>query len=740
MDRQIADKPLYRVIGQSVPRVDALDKVTGRAIYPGDLSRPGMLHMKVLFAGRPHARIKAIRTRQAEQVPGVVCVLTGQDVPVNNYGLAFNDQPVLCDQVVRCEGDQVALVIAETEAIAQQARALIEVDYEDLPCLADPRLAMLASAPRLHQDYPNNILDHIRIRKGSQPLRFETCDVVVEGEYYLPMQEHAYLQPEAGLAYMDGQVVVVETAGQWAHHDQRQIARSLDLPAEQVRVIYRAIGGAFGGREDISVQLILALAAWKTGRPVKLVWSRPESIRGHGKRHQMFISTRWGANKAGKILAAQVEVIADAGAYAFTSTMVLGHAALTCTGVYDIPNVEVNAYAIYTNNVPGAAFRGFGSPQGCFAAEMQINKIAAELDIDPVSIRELNLLRPGDQLSTGAALPNSIRLQPLLVECAEKAGWVRSEEGWIRKKQPVVNSFQKKGAGIAIAMKNVGFSFGYPEESTAVITLRGNTGIEEVEVRFAGAECGQGIETVIQQMAAEALGVPVDKVSLIGADTGLSPEAGSASASRLTMMGGNAIRGAAQAALQHWMDEERPAVGVYTYHAPETTNYDPQNGRSIPHVVFSPIAEAVEISVDTETGAIEVPRVVSVMDVGQAINPALLTGQVEGAVAQAVGYALYENFITEHGRIQTADLTTYLLPSVRDVPGRIESHIVENPDPVGPWGARGAGETPFIAISPAIAGALHEATGLFFNRLPLTPQTVLGEIQACRRTPPFQDC
>ena len=730
MDRPVADKPPFRVIGQSIPRVDAHDKVTGRAIFPGDLSSPEMLHMKVLFSGRPHAKILAIKTGRAEQIPGVVCVLTSKDVPVNSYGLALNDQPVLCDRVVRFEGDQVALVIAETEAIAAQARDLIEVEYEDLPCIIDPRLAMQPDAPRLHADFANNILDRIRIRKGSPSDCFETCDVLVESEYYLPMQEHAFLQPEAGLAYMVGDVVVVETAGQWAHHDQRQIARSLDLPEKQVRVIYCSIGGAFGGREDISVQIILALAAWKTGRPVKVVWSRPESIRGHGKRHQMYIYSRWGANRAGKVLAAQVEVIADAGAYAYTSTMVLGHTALTCTGVYDIPNVKVDACAIYTNNAPGAAFRGFGSPQGVFAAEMQMNKIASALGMDPVSIREINLLRPGGLLSTGAILPESIHLPHILMQCAAKAGWERSENGWERASQRVgANPTQKFGAGIAIAMKNIGFSFGYPEESAAVVLLRGSAEIEEVEVRFAGAECGQGIETVIRQMAAEALDVSTEKVFLIGADTGQSPEAGSASASRLTMMGGNAIRGAAREALKRWLGEERPAVGVYTYRAPATTNYDPETGRSTPHIVFSPIAEAVEVLVDTETGSISVPRVISVMDVGQVINPTMLTGQVEGAVAQALGYSILENFVTDQGRIQTSDLTTYLLPTVLDVPDRVESHIVEHPDPTGPWGARGAGETPFIAVAPALAGAVHAATGIFFDRLPLIPPVVLSGIQ-----------
>jgi CO/xanthine dehydrogenase Mo-binding subunit len=730
MDDRSALENTFRYIGHSVARVDALDKVTGKAHYPGDLYCPGMLYLKILFAGRPHARILNIDTRTAEAVPGVVCVLTGKDVPVNNYGLAFNDQPVLCDQVVRCEGDQVAVIVATTEEAAAWARDLVDVKYEDLPVISDARKAMEPGAPTLHANYPGNILDSIRIRRGDVCKGFEQADVIVEGSYFLPMQEHAYLQPEAGLAYMEGETVVIETAGQWAQHDQRQIAHSLNLPVESVRVIYKAIGGAFGGREDISVQLVLALAAWKTGQPVKIIWSREESIRGHGKRHQMFITSRWGARKDGRVVAAEVNVVSDAGAYAYTSTMVLGHAALTCTGVYSIPNVSVDAYAIYTNNVPGAAFRGFGSPQGLFAAEMQMDKLAAALQIDPVSMRARNLLHAGDLISTGAPLPESIHFDHLLETCARRAGWSHAGAGWMAPPQPEgLPTKRKRGVGIALGVKNIGFSFGYPEESSATIVLKGGAEIEEAKVYFSGAECGQGVETVIQQMAAEALGLPMAKIRWVGADTSLSPEAGSASASRLTLMGGNAVKGAAREALERWTNEERPATATYTYHAPLTTGFDAESGYSRPHVVFSPVAQAVEVEVDTETGELNVLRVVTALDVGQAINPGLLEGQVEGAVAQAIGYAILENFISQEGRIQTPNLTTYLLPTVLDVPTVVETLRVDHLDPVGPWGARGVGETPFIAFAPALASALYDATKVWFDRIPLTPPVVLAGLR-----------
>jgi len=427
--------------------------------------------------------------------------------------------------------------------------------------------------------------------------------------------------------------------------------------------------------------------------------------------------------------------------------MVLGHAALTATGVYDIPNVRVDAYAVYTNNVPGGAFRGFGSPQGIFAAELQMDKIAEATGLDPVSIRERNLLRPGALLSTGTPLPGDIDLLDLLARCAEFAGWARDPSGaWRRpaiSDQPsaivpigeppsAINNPQsaiKCGVGFAMGFKNIGFSFGYPEESTTTIELRGGVEIEEATVRFAGAECGQGVQTVIAQMAAEALGVPMDRIRLIGADTGESPEAGSASASRLTLMGGNAVRGAAREALARWQDEERPAIATTTYHAPETTTFDPNTGYGKPHVVFSPVAQAVVADVDVETGLVVVRQVVTAVDVGQAINPAQVAGQVHGAVAQAVGYATLENFVVQEGHILTPTLGTYLIPTALDVPDAVDSIIVEHPDPVGPWGARGMGETPFIAVAPAVASAVHDATGVWFDRLPLTPQAVLAGLR-----------
>jgi len=724
-----------KFIGQSWPRVDAVDKVTGAALFPGDLTMPGMLHMKVLFARRPHARIKRLDVHRALAAPGVVAVLTSKDVPVNEFGLVMFDAPVLAVDVVRWVGEKVALVVAETERQAADALDLIDVDYEDLPVVSDPREAMKPGAPQLHPDKENNVLVHYRIRKGDVDEAFRRADVIVEGAYHTPFQEHAYLQPEAGLAYIDEEGrVTVQVAGQWTHEDQQQIAHALNLPLEQVRVIYPAIGGAFGGREDMSVQIVLALAAWKLRRPVKIVWSREESIIGHHKRHQMFFKTRWGATKEGKLVAAEVQVIADAGAYAYTSTKVLGNTTLLCTGPYEIPNVKVDAYAVYTNNIPTGAFRGFGGPQGLFVAETQMNKLADRLGMDEVELRLKNILREGSLLSVGTPLPRGVSIPQVVEQAAEAAGW-RVRNGHWRRPRPLSSRQKNKryGIGYACGFKNVGFSFGFPEQCTATIELRGKTEIEEAIVYHAGADCGQGAHTVFAQMAAEALELPVEKIRLVVSDTARTGNSGSASASRLTLMAGNSILGAAELALKKWRDEERPAIGTYQFRPPKTTPYDPETGKSEPNFAYGYVAQAAEVEVDVETGHVRLLRVWCADDVGIAVNPQLVQGQIEGAVVQAQGYVILENFVQKDGRVLTPDLSTYLIPTVFDVPQEVHSLILEYSDPIGPFGARGVGEMPYLPLAPAVIAAVHDATGVWFDEFPLTPERVLQQLKQARR-------
>lgn len=730
-------------IGQSIPRIDAKGKVTGEALYPGDFNLDNQAYMKILFAGRPHAKIVSVDTVQALAVPGVLAVFTAEDVPVNEYGLIVNDQPVLCGlnstkahaDRVRFSGDQIALVVAETEEIAAAAIKLIKVEYQDLPLVTDPRVATQPDQPLLHPDHGSNVFISYRIRKGDVEAAFAKADVIIEGYYHTPVQEHTYLQPEAGISYVDeqGRVTVI-VGGQWTHEDQEQIAHALGLPLEQVRVIYPAIGGAFGGREDMSVQIVLALAAWRLhqrgiNRPIKIIWSREESIIGHHKRHPYTIHTRWGADKAGKLLAAEVDIESDAGAYAYTSSKVLGNATLMCTGPYEIPNVKVDSRTVYTNNIPNGAFRGFGGPQGAYAAETQMNKLAEALGMDPVEIRMRNLLDEGSLLSVGSPLPKGVTIKAVVAKCAEAAGWIKGEGGWARPQgfsQSVPGQPQlKRGWGFSCAFKNVGFSFGAPENCSAIVEIEGKGEIERVNLYHAGAEVGQGAHTVFIQMAADAVGVPVEKVHLIASDTLTTPNSGSVSASRMTFMAGNAIRGAAEQALNKWKNEERPARAEYKYLPPKTTPYDPETGKSEPNYAYGYVAEAVEVEVDIETGQTRLVNVLCADDVGKAVNPISVQGQIEGAVVQAAGYGILENFVQENGRVLTNTLSTYLIPTVLDIPEKVESIILEYPDPIGPWGARGMGEMPYLPLVPAISAGVRQATGKWFDQFPYTPERIL---------------
>ena len=533
---------------------------------------------------------------------------------------------------------------------------------------------------------------------------FAKADVIVEGEYRVPAQEHAYLQPEAGLAYLDENgLLTVKSAGQWTHADQKQIAHALDLPLEKVRVQYPNIGGAFGGREDLSVQIVLALAAWKLNRPVKIIWSRKESMIGHAKRHPMVIRAKWGATKDGKLVAAENTFIADGGAYMYTTNKVLGNSTITQTGPYAIPHVHADVYGVYTNNLPSAAFRGFGAPQAQFMAESQMNKLAEKLGMDPVEFRLKNALREGDTLDVQTAPPGPVTAVQVIEAAAKKAGWSDSGQGWQRPELKQNNEDTlRRGIGFAAGFKNIGFSFGYQENCWARVEIHGKTDIEQVTLYHAAAEVGQGNHTILAQMAAEVIGVPYEKVTMVTMDTLNMGNAGSASASRLTFMAGNSVKGAAEAALKKWQAEERPATAEYTYLAPPTEHMDEETGRSMPNFAYAYVAQAAEVEVDTETGQVRLVSVVSADDVGKAMNPALVEGQIEGGVVQAQGYVLQENFITRGGYVLTDQLSTYLIPTILDIPEKVESVVVEIPDERGPWGAKGVGELPYLA-----AGAGH---------------------------------
>ncbi len=715
----------YKTVGQSVIRQDTWDKVTGEAPYAADVSLPDMLHLQIVFAGIPHGRIIEIDTSKAEKYPGVVAVLTAADVPVNKRGLVTADQPVFCERKVRFAGDQVGAVVAETADQAATAARLIEIKYETLPIISDPFQALEPGQVLVQEEKANNICDQIQTEQGDVGAAFADADLILEHEYFTPMQEHAYLEPEAGLAYIDEEGrVTVRTSGQCTHDDLRQIAAALDLPEERVRVIYGAIGGAFGGREDISVQIALALATYRTRRPVKTVWSREESIHGHGKRHAITIRHKWGAKKDGTILAAEVEIISDAGAYNFTSGEVLTNFRYSAIGAYEIPNVRIKGVAVHTNNVPGCAFRGFGSPQATFAAEMHIGRLAQALNLDPVTIRARNGVKEGSILATKSEVPAGVSLPVLLQACARTIEAKQVNGRWQMPRLEAAEPHKRRGIGLAVAMKNSGFGWGFPEGSDARIVLHGGTEIEQAQVYTAAADVGQGSHSVLAQIAAEVLDISVDRVQMIVSDTARNGNSGPASASRLTIFAGNAVKKAAEEALQKWRDEDRPAEGGGWWTAPATTAPDPVTGAAFNSISYAYGAQAVVLDVDMETGEIDILSVTAVHDPGKAINPDQVIGQLEGGIVQAQGWALTEDFTTTEGHIQTDRLSTYLIPTAMDAIPEIHCILIDEPDAVGPYGVRGVGEIGFVPLAPAIAAAVHDATGIWFDRIPLKPERV----------------
>ncbi len=716
------------MIGNSIVRQDAIDKVTGEAQFAGDFIMPNMLHMKLRFAEVPHARIRAINISRALKHPGVVAIYTAQDVPVNRYGLIVADQPVLCDEVVRFVGDQIAAVVAETPRQAAQAADLIEVEYQNLPIIASPEQGLAAEAPILHTKYPGNVAHSIRLRRGDTTSEWEKAHLVFDNEYRTPMQEHAFLELEAGIAYSDDQGrVVVRAAGQNPHDDQHQISKALDIPLTQVRVIYGPVGGAFGGREDISVQIVLALAAWKLGCPIKIEWDRGESIRGHCKRHAATIRHRWAVSEDGHITAAEVEILIDAGAYMYTSNSVLECLHSTCIGPYDIPNVKLDGKAVFTNNLPGGAFRGYGAPQTAFAAELHITRMAELLEIDPVTMRSRNCLRDHSLLPTQSKLTGGSSLPELIDICALETGFRKSMDIWeapADRKQPN----RCRGFGLAVGMKATGYGYGYPEGSEAKIVLRGGTTIERAELYTGAVDLGQGAHSVLVQIAAHVIGIQHERIEIFPSDTALSGDAGAAAASRLTYFAGNAVKLAGEKALCAWRDENRPAIGEACWESPATTPPDPRTGACNDNVSYSFAAQGVIVEIDVETGFVYLDKVVAVQDVGRAIDPRKIDGQIEGAIVQALGWTLLEDFAVNNGLVFSDDLNTYLIPTALDVPAQVKCTQIENPDPLGPFGVRGVGEVPSVPLAPAIVAAVKDATGIWFDHIPIKPEELLQRI------------
>jgi CO/xanthine dehydrogenase Mo-binding subunit len=698
------------------PRADAVPKVTGEFVYASDLQAAGMLHGATVRSPHAHALIRSIDVSAALASPGVHAVLTHEDVPGRKtYGLEHPDQPVLAFERVRYHGEAVAIVAAEEPEQARRAAERVMVGYEPLEPVVDPLRA-------------TEVVREMVIRHGDPD---ETGDVAVSGVYELGMQDQAFLGPESGLAVPDGEGGVdIYVATQWLHVDRDQIAPCLDLDPEQVRVHLAGVGGAFGGREDLSIQVHAALLALRTSRPVRFVYNREESFVGHIHRHPARIEAEHRALRDGTLACVRMRIVIDGGAYASTSAAVIANATSFACGPYRVPNALVEGTAVYTNNPPCGAMRGFGSVQSCFAAEAQMDLLAAELGLDPVELRLANALAPGDVLPTGQRITGSLPVAEVIRRCAaiplpepeplpRAAIRLPGGSGNVTRGEGV-----RRGIGFAVGFKNLCYSEGFDDFATARVVLREDGG---AIVHCAAAEVGQGVSEVILEVARRELGT--DDVSLASHSTATVGSAGSSSASRMTWMAAGAVRDACLAALaerEHAGGGEVDVERVYR-HLP-TTPLDPQTGQITgerAHVAFACAAMRVVAEVDVELGLTRVVWIGTAQDVGRALSRQAVEGQIEGGTAQGLGLALMEEIQIEDGVIANASFTDYLLPTTLDMPP-VVTELVEEPEPDAPYGVKGVGEPPTVVSTAAIASALRDATGRPLTRVPVRPDDIVG--------------
>ena len=732
-------------VGKPRPNPNALAKIRGSARFTDDYHFPGMLYARTKRAHIPHGRINSIDVSAARELDGVHAVVTHEDVPGRNaHGVVSIDWPVLCDHKVRYAGDAVAIVAADSQDIATAALDLIEVDYEELPAVTNPIAALQPDAPQVHEERPDgNLLKHIKVGKGDVEKGFAAADVIVDQTYRTPTTEHLFLEPECSIGVpagynptrFGGVCDAMADRGETARHDKTtiyvgsqipygdrdQAAAALGKQPDNVRVVATLMGGGFGGKEDITGQIHAALLAEATGRPVKMLYSRQESLLVHPKRHATVIRMRTGATQDGKLTAVEATLYGDGGAYASLSEKVLTRATTHASGPYDVPNVRVDCFATYTNNVPAGAFRGFGVTQSCFAAESNMDILAGKLAMDPVEFRRRNALQVGSTTVTGQVMRESVGL----LECIDKVDndmrdgnfrWTW-DEGHMRL-----------AWGLAIGYKNTGLGGGAPDKATAEVEAWQDPEKGLVaEVRISSAEMGQGLPGVLSACAAEELGIPTENVSVLLGDTDFCPDGGPTTASRQTFVSGNATKHAARDVAKKLADAPGTrVVAQYEYWAPAT---QPLGTGGDMHVAFSFVAQAALCEIDMRTGEVQVRRIVAAHDVGRAINPLTLEGQIEGGIVMCIGYALTEHYIQENGKPWTNVMARYKTPNITHAPS-ITSHIVEHKLSTGPFGAKGMGELPSIVTAPAITNAIFNATGVRVRSLPVDQDTLLHAIRA----------
>ena len=753
----------HKTVGRSHLRPEAVEKVTGEAVYTDDLVFDGMLYAKVRRAMIPHGFLKKLDISKAKALPGVVAVLTAQDVPAEkNHGLVIYDWPVMIgiDERVRYVGDVLAIVAAETQEIAEQAVALIEAEFDLQPVITNPVQARQEGVPQIHEK--GNLLKHIKVRKGDMEKGFAESDIVLEHVFHTATTDHAFLEPECSIAVplQDGRMEIY-VGSQIPYQDREQVARVMGWPEERVRVVGQLMGGGFGGKEDVMGQIHSAMLANVTQRPVKLLFDRHESLLVHPKRHATQIRVKIGARKDGCLIATETELYGDTGAYASLGEKVMTRATTHSAGPYDIPNVRADCYAMYTNNPPAGAFRGFGVTQSAFAVESMMDMLAEKLNMDPVELRRMNALQVGSITNTGQVLRESVGL----TECIDKvsdamcqvSGLPREE---LFKPRPSPDTPHLiRSWGFAAAYKNTGLGGGAPDISGADVELYEDG---TFEVRSSAAELGQGLVTVMRLIVSEEMSVPPEQVRVLVMDTDLTPNGGPTTASRQTFVTGNASRYAAKtlrdeitAAMAEKFDvrpeqiryedgivhvnghsltyaevyKEMTSLGQkprvrYMYEAPKT---QPLGTGGDMHFAFSFGVQAAEIELNKLTGEVRVLKVISANDVGMAVNPLGLQGQVEGGVMMGLGNALTEEFIMDNGYVVTDHLARYRIPGIMLTP-EITSIIVEHPIEAGPYGAKGVGEISSIPTTPAITNAIYNAVGVRLDKLPVDQEVIAREI------------
>ncbi len=742
----------YTTVGTSIPRLGAVERLTGEPIFSADLKIDDPLVLKVLPSSRNHARIVNIDTQRASRMNGVVRVFTAADVPGRNLtGIINKDRPLLAVDKVRFIGDAIALVAARSEGAAESALRAIDVTYEDLPTVSDPEAALKDEAPKIHRK--GNLLFTRKVRKGDVKKGFAECRVVVEKTYRTSCLEHTYLEPDAGVGRVDGDgSFVIYASTQNPHYDHAELVSLLGVEDEEVRIIQAATGGGFGSKLDLNVQGFIGIALYHLRRPVRFICTREEAYLASAKRHPLTMTIKTGADEKGKLRALEARILCDTGAYSSYGVAVASRAAIHATGPYEIENVTVESLCVYTNNPVSGAMRGFGVPQVAFAHESQLDLLAEKLGMDPLDIRRVNALRPGSRTATGQTLTASVGIG----DCLDK---IRPyyEEARARLGHATSSPHKRSGLGLGAMCYGIG-NTGVQNPSTARIEL----GLEGSVSLYTGcADIGQGSTTVLVQIASEVLGLSPEDINVVVGDTKMTTNAGATSASRQTYISGNAVKDAAEKLAEELLTEAVDVLKVpkrslkltsgsvadaeiperrvpfaelaararnkglplswQGYFDPETVPLDPETGQGVPYATYAFACHVALVTVDVLTGEVIVEKIVAAHDVGKAIHPEGIRGQIYGGVAMGIGFALMEEYVPQ----QTISMKDYHIPTCRDMP-EVVPIIVESEEPSGPFGAKGVGEPALIPTAPAILNAVADALGERIFELPANLERVLA--------------